>query len=481
MILVRLLALGVLSHELFYFFRDGKMYVTLCFLPTLGLNLTPASRTALHVSLMGACAALIFLPQLWPLYPLLFLLLALVVASTTFRLSNHLIVALMLALLLCLDLFFQPNLRAGYAPTALLYAGFQATAVVVYLLAFFHKLNADYVSKERSSGAQSARMFLRDRGIHNERFADFYCGVAIHGTLVVEALLPVLLLFPPTRALGLVLAVGFHAQMGFLIHLHFSCVMYAALAAFVPPEVWAALPSQMTPAHWGALAALLALGAFGGWRLGVISSLKLKRPARGLQMFFGAYTGAALGVAALLLSRGRVPNFAWGELGLAAWAALGAALALFLLNGLGPYLGLKTEFSIAMFSNLRHDPWTHLVVPARWRPFDLSSYVRVERIEGLPPAKGHPGGVAARAFLKSLMSYRMLLFSSYYFHEGLGLVCRTTTPTPVIKAVYVERGVRHETDDYARDFLKGPRRPRYIRALLFPFAMPADPSVPFFT
>lgn len=480
MILVRLIALGVLSHEVLYLFRDGKQYLTLCFLPTMGLNLTPALRTALHVSLVAVGVALLVLPQLWPLYPALLVLLTLSVASTTFRLSNHLIVALMLALLLCLDLFFQPPGWTSYRPTAFLYAGAQATAVVVYLLAFFHKLNADFLSKERSCGAHSALLFLRDRGIDNKRLADVYSKLAIHGTLVIEFAIPFLLLFPRTRALGLCLAVVFHAQMGFLIHLHFSCIMYAALAAFVPPEAWRGLMPEMTPGAWAAVALLLALGALGGWRLGVVSSFRHRRGGRGLQMFFGAYTAAALGVAALLLYGGSVPTFAWGELGAGEWVVLGLAFSLFLLNGLAPYLGLKTEFSIAMFSNLRHDPWTHLLVPARWRPFDLSSYVRVERIEGLPPAKGHPGGVAAQAFLKSMASHKVLLYSSYYFHDGLELVCRTSAPAPVIKIAYVERGVRHETDDYARDLRTLPRR-RYIRATLFPFAMPADPSTPFFT
>jgi hypothetical protein len=50
---------------------------------------------------------------------------------------------------------------------------------------------------------------------------------------------------------------------------------------------------------------------------------------------------------------------------------------LFLFNGVAPYFGLKQDFSLAMFSNLRMDDWQHFVVT---RPLaDLSPrYVMVD-------------------------------------------------------------------------------------------------------
>ena len=56
----------------------------------------------------------------------------------------------------------------------------------------------------------------------------------------------------------------------------------------------------------------------------------------------------------------------------------------YLVNGLGPYLGLKTNFSFAMFSNLRPIPWGHLLWRASWRPLQFARYVRIETIHGLP-------------------------------------------------------------------------------------------------
>jgi hypothetical protein len=131
---------------------------------------------------------------------------------------------------------------------------------------------------------------------------------------------------------------------------------------------------------------------------------------------------------------------------------------------------------MAMFSNLRPEPWRHLLVMARWRPFRLARYVRVERIEGLPERGRHKGGWMADLVLTCLMKPDQWQYSSYFFHEGLRLICRVTGPTPVVRVTYTERGERHEVSDYARERAEHP--PHYRRANLFPFRLPLDPSVP---
>jgi len=140
MLFVRLFVLALLLHENTGLFTQGRSYFTTCFVPALGLNLPPRGMAALHGSLIALCAVLLVLPRLWVLYPLLFLALSLLLASYSLRLSNHLIAAWFMGLLLCLDLLFQsPGLR-GLAPTPFFLSGVQIVVGLTYALAvLFHR------------------------------------------------------------------------------------------------------------------------------------------------------------------------------------------------------------------------------------------------------------------------------------------------------------------------------------------------------
>lgn len=82
-------------------------------------------------------------------------------------------------------------------------------------------------------------------------------------------------------------------------------------------------------------------------------------------------------------------------------------MLLVVLNAASPYLGLKTMYSIAMYTNLRTEPglWNHLLVPESFRVFDLQDGLvqlvssddpeRVEGIEEFDDAQVLP---AARQF-----------------------------------------------------------------------------------
>jgi hypothetical protein len=219
-----------------------------------------------------------------------------------------------------------------------------------------------------------------------------------------------------------------------------------------------------------------ALGLFIGGRFGVTSAFHYRRAGLALQWFFGVYSVAALGMGLILLRGGSLPASGWGGVGGWGKGLLALVGLAFLFNGLCPYLGLKTEFSLAMFSNLRPEPWRHFVVRTTWRPFGRASYVQVERIEGLPGRGRHKGGWMADLVLTCLLKPQLWQYSSYFFHEGLRLVCRSAGPTPVIQVVYVEQGERHEVADYAREMAARP--PHYRRATLFPYKLPRDPSIP---
>src|SRR5690242_3102287 len=100
MIFAQLFALALLVHEALWLCQDGDTYLSDCFLPAFGLTLSRGWMRAAHLGLIAVAAALLIRPQLWPLYPLLLLLLSLVIASYSLRLSNHLVVAWFMALAL---------------------------------------------------------------------------------------------------------------------------------------------------------------------------------------------------------------------------------------------------------------------------------------------------------------------------------------------------------------------------------------------
>jgi hypothetical protein len=111
-----MLAYALLMHEWLYLCRDGSEYVLSSFLPTLGLRLSSRAYAALHVAFMGVCVALLLFPSEPWLRPLLLATLTLVIASYSLRVSNHLVLAWFVALLLTLD-------ASASAPTAVITGG----------------------------------------------------------------------------------------------------------------------------------------------------------------------------------------------------------------------------------------------------------------------------------------------------------------------------------------------------------------------
>ena len=473
MLFVRLFALALLLHENTGLFTRGRGYFSNCFLPALGLTLPPPALRALHGVLIALCMALIFRPDFWPLYPLLLLALSLLIASYSLRLSNHLIAAWFMGLLLCLDLLLQAPARRGLEPTTFFLSGVQIVVGLTYALAFLHKLNRDYLDPKISCGSFLGCEYLEHRvNIRHPGLLKLQGFLSIYAILALELAVPLLFLFPATRPLGLLAAVLLHLPLGLLVHVHFAAVMYAGLSAFVPPGDWPRVLHQTFAFSPGKWTLYVLMGLYIGHRFGGYGYAGRRRgSAYAQQVVFGLYFLAALAVCLTLLRGGPLRTFAWGAP--APHAVLLGLTGLYLLNGLCPYLGLKTNFSFAMFSNLRPDSWRHLLWRASWRPFSLAHYVQIETIEGLPE-KDDVQGEMPRLVRECLAQPEHWQYSSAFFHAGLRLLCRTAPVPPTIRLVYTEHGCRRETDDYAHDAARHP--PRFLRLGLFPYILPRDPS-----
>ncbi|ATB42182.1 hypothetical protein CYFUS_007659 [Cystobacter fuscus] len=468
-----MLAGAILIHEALYIFRDGLGYLTNCFLPTFGLRLGPRAHAWVHGGLMATCGALLFMPQAGWLQLTCLGFLSLVIASYSLRLSNHLILAWFMMLTLCLA-------RGVEQMETFVSLGVQGLIVLTYFFAFLHKLNADYFSPERSCASQLVDFLCWDRGVHSPGLIRFLRGVGIYGTVLVEGALPLLLLFPPTRPLALGVGVLFHFSMALLGIVNFSSMMYAGLMAFVPEQALLDATAQVR-----ALPPLV-IGASCGFSLLVVWVLTprhanrhcpyvMRAPAWLIQLGFGA------GTALLLLGIGML---SWRSLEVPGWALLGSLeqgtlltlWAAFLVNGLGPYLGFKTEFSFAMFSNLRCEPWRHLFIPGNWRLFQGPDYVRIAHIEGLPPVstlQGDPGALLAHRVLSQPEAYR---YTRYFLRESLSRLSRAMSPGHPLRVRYVDREGSHEVDGDTSGKLPGSRGGLPVN--FFPFILPDDPEAP---
>ncbi|MFO0808742.1 MAG: hypothetical protein U0746_08985 [Gemmataceae bacterium] len=270
-----------------------------------------------------------------------------------------------------------------FAPTLRL------SLIFLYGWAFVHKLNWDFLDP-KCSCAGYLLPFL------NTKYGVLPTGVAmtqlgIWSTLIVESAVPVLLCFRRTIGLAMVLGTAFHlflSQFGGLFG--FAAVMYAVYFLFLPPSFTDDLANRMED-----VLTRLYLRRFRSW---LSPMLALAIPTTGL-LLRAVHGSSALDTglwwwnAWVLLVVGCFARPL--ELAIRApaavpltpvWRPLWAVPVVVLVNGACPYLGLKTETSWSMYSNLRTEVRpNHLFMP-EW--LKVASYQDdlVEIVETSHPA-----------------------------------------------------------------------------------------------
>jgi hypothetical protein len=278
----------------------------------------------------------------------------------------------------------------------------RAEVIAVYALAAFHKLNFDWFDPAVSCGVvlyerlRDLSGFLPDTPAAEQ--------VAIALGIGTEFALALLLWRPRLRIAGVVIGSLFHLVLGLAGFFRFSALMYAAYAVFLPRPLLERMVRTVT-----------ALARRAGWTAELqarLEPLERRLPVLGVGLFIMAVAFVAWPEADDVLRLpgeigakmtampflGQVTFFAWilwsaGLLGLLAFAlgsswpeprpsaavtprlrsaslgtkALWILPVLLVANGLAPYLGLKTDTSFAMFSNLRTagDATNHLLVRHR--------------------------------------------------------------------------------------------------------------------
>lgn len=265
--------------------------------------------------------------------------------------------------------------------------------VLLYLFAFFHKLNADFLNPDVScTGTLLGWLNRSYRILPLERWAVV---LGIWSTLFVESTVPLLLCFRRTAYVGLAIGAAFHLFLSQFGGLHgFAAMLFALYFLFLPAAFTAGVADRFSALleDWPALRRVgLPVAAVGmivvGWVLGQFFGINLIY--RGLVFWDLWFLGVVVVFAHELLRVWNVP----AEFPLRPrWAPLWVIPIVVALNGMSPYVGLKTETSWAMYSNLRTEVHpNHLVVPASAKLFGYQDDLVEILTTSLPTLQGFVG------------------------------------------------------------------------------------------
>lgn len=252
--------------------------------------------------------------------------------------------------------------------------------VVLYFYVVLHKLNYDFYNAEISCGAvlfedifKRAYLFhfdfIRDAFYHNWTF---FANFSIYFTLVAEALIPILLISKRWRNAGILSGLIFHLILSLNSHngiFSFSAMLFTAFIFFWDDKtinhfysIWNIYFSRIKIVLFSVVAMLTGLFLAEQMFYFNLLSLICWLLFGGLYLivFFQSLGGKIL-----------IHNVNNGEIYKGGWAMLIPVVVF--LNGASPYLGLKTEASFSMFSNLRTEGnrTNHQFIPVSTQIFDF--------------------------------------------------------------------------------------------------------------
>jgi hypothetical protein len=285
---------------------------------------------------------------------------------------NHILVESLINLVilafLARALLADPELRAGakFARERVFDAIapiLRSMLIAMYGFAILAKLNTGFLDPRESCVAVMYGDLLRRLPFLPD--TEWARVGAIAGTLAIEAAIPLLFAFSRTRLAAVAIGLPFHLMLGAIGHRTFSALAYAMYGLFV-------------------IEGLVVLASATHRALAERIAQPLRR--RGLALLRAS---VALAVASLItahatgayreplgpLAAYQWPWLVWGLWSCGLMVAYGIAIAellrsglfmrcapirwahlmtvVLLVNGLAPYLGLKTETAFAMYSNLR--------------------------------------------------------------------------------------------------------------------------------
>jgi hypothetical protein len=221
----------------------------------------------------------------------------------------------------------------------------------MYIFGVFHKINIDFLNPEVSCAVALWRAMPQYLS-----WIDFpwFHQLAIYGTLVIETVILLCLLFRRTRHAGIILGIAFHgllAMSGYALYAPFSTLTIALHLLFLDKESALRITDS---AFWQRLMAQLHQPK--GLVVSAIWFISLALMAwQGMFSSIGVMWLIIIGLLCYAIARHAKPvpsesgaRMLWSRL----WW-LNTLSVLFFLSCFSPYLGLKTAQSMNMFANLR--------------------------------------------------------------------------------------------------------------------------------
>lgn len=247
---------------------------------------------------------------------------------------------------------------------------FEAAARVILLVfygfAAFAKLNSGFLDPATSCGVFYANQWLEGFGLSGISTDSALAWGAAWGSALVELAVPVLLLIRPVRAWGVLLALVFHGLISLDLGQHFydfTAVLLPLFVLFLPDgyfERFEGVGRLLRPA----IRRLLATAAVMAGVAVALANVRPLGPASAWWLLRGSFfwwipylvvvVGAAAGALRPVALRWKVGP------------VTAVLVGLVVVNGLTPYLELKTAYGWNMYSNLvtfdGHS--NHLIVPS---------------------------------------------------------------------------------------------------------------------
>lgn len=254
----------------------------------------------------------------------------------------------------------------------------RALLAIMYFYGIFHKINTDFLDP-RVSCAVALYMPLADGfGLQHSLTGKY---LAIWSTFIVEAVAIVSLYWKRWFAIGLILALMFHFVIPISVYswyMDFSSLVLALYILSVPREVSqrfydsCARLFRFLRDRFGSLGQALPFGIVIGGAVTIVGVLSLFSrqahiaPSHIYQSVWVLMWVAYGGIGMLLLAEAALCHLPWrGAPGPMRPLWLYALPATLFIVCTAPYIGLRTEASIAMFSNLHTEAGAsnHLLIP----------------------------------------------------------------------------------------------------------------------
>ncbi len=263
--------------------------------------------------------------------------------------------------------------------------------VVLYFFAVFHKLNAGFFAD-----GSCATDLLRAQNLDNfiSLPPSFY-KLNAYLTILIESLIPLLLCFRKSRSIGIVLGLVFHCVLSYSSYnafYDFSSMVFAVYFLFTVPELSVQIMNHLkeiktriirsaSPKRFSHSKLVIRIAAF-LFGLAIIYVLTKKLndfESVHLYFFWTVYSVLYLYIFIrnqFLIKQASQVESEPRHLQWSHWSLVLIPLIVF-LNGTSPYLGLKTENSYAMFSNLKTEDGisNHYLVPASIQLFNYQKDV----------------------------------------------------------------------------------------------------------